>query len=196
MNQNEREEKTVKNRPGVLLALLIGVVIIGGAYAFFTAVFTDVEDDTTITIGAGRLGLHMDDGNIRMIYNGTCPDNDCTINGATGGASATIGSSAFNTQFNHNRFVGYMFGEAAGDFNAQHANTNSSTIKTFVDNWFNNDANISAPARSMVANNTVFCIDRTIGSQAAHASWSGGSPNANSGMGTTVTAFGVIDRLM
>jgi len=66
----EREEKKEnKKAAAILLALLIGVVLIGGTYAFFTAVLTGVEDDTTITIGAGRLGIHMDGGNLINMQN-------------------------------------------------------------------------------------------------------------------------------
>jgi len=72
MNKNDIEERQqkIKKRLGILLALLIGlIIIIGGTYAFFTAIFTGVEDDTTISIGGGRLGIHMDGGNIITMNN-------------------------------------------------------------------------------------------------------------------------------
>ena len=65
---NMKEERA-KKRIIVLGLLLITIIAISGAYAFFTAIFTGVEDDTTITIGAGRLGLHMDGGNIINMNN-------------------------------------------------------------------------------------------------------------------------------
>jgi len=65
----EIKQKQTKKRIGILLALIIGVILITGAYAFFTAVFTGVEDDTTISIGGGRLGLHMDGGNDIIMSN-------------------------------------------------------------------------------------------------------------------------------
>ena len=134
-------------------------------------------------------------GNIRLIYNGLCPNNTCAINGSTAAASTTIGSSVFNSQANHNRFIGYMHGSASGTFAQQHANINNSTIKTFVDNWFNNPANISATSRAMIANNTLFCSDRSIGNQVLHTFWGFGAINANSGTGVVGTAYGTGERL-
>ena len=118
-------------------------------------------------------------GNIRMIYNGVCPNNACTINGATAGAATTIGSSAINTTGNHNRLIGYMFGSATGTFNQQHANVNNSTIKTAVDNWFN--TNITGANRALVADDTVFCLDRSLSS--------------GTGLDIANTTFGIHNRL-
>ena len=38
------------------------------------------------------------DGSIRLIYNGTCPNNSCTINST--GTATQIGTSAYNTNYN------------------------------------------------------------------------------------------------
>jgi len=65
----EEKERRAKKRIVILGLLIITIVAITGAYAFFTAVFTGVEEDTTITIGAGRLGLHMDGGNTINMQN-------------------------------------------------------------------------------------------------------------------------------
>jgi len=106
--------------------------------------------------------------NIRMIYNGVCTLNaegtNCIegINGNTTAEATTIGNSTFQNPWNHNRFIGYMFGSETGSFNEQHANINNSVVKTFVDNWFN--TNITAPYRNMVADDTIFCIDRSLSS--------------------------------
>ena len=133
-------------------------------------------------------------GNVRLIYNGLCPNNTCSIQGNTGAAATAIGPNAFNTQGNHNRFIGYMFGSETGTFNQQHANTYNSNIKTVLDNWLN--SNITGTNRTLVANNTPFCADRSLGTQAAQNSWPGGLPlTANSGTGTLITAYGGADRL-
>ena len=116
-------------------------------------------------------------GNVRMVYNGICPNNSCNINGATAGGNATIGSSPFNTQNNRNRFVGFMFGVEPGNFAEQHANTNNSTIKTFLDNWFNN---LPLAVREKTVY-TDFCADRTLYR---------GHYVSGTGLGSTPTDFG------
>ena len=112
-------------------------------------------------------------GNIRMIYNGVCTLNaegtNCEegINGATAGNRTLIANAEFNVAWrNHGRYIGYMFGETTGTFNEQHAHIHDSTIKTVVDNWFNE--NITGFNKELVANDTIFCINRTIGSLAIH----------------------------
>jgi len=104
-------------------------------------------------------------GNIRMIYNGVCPDNQCTINGSNAGATTTIGSSPFNALADRNapdwdiRHVGYMYGDSCDTLEECNTNINESTMKRFVENWFNE--NITGINRSMVSSSTFFCNDRT-----------------------------------
>jgi len=119
-------------------------------------------------------------GNIRMIYNGPCPNNSCTINGNEAGNAATIGTSGFNSN-GHNRFVGYMFGSITGSFNEQHANTNNSIIKTAVDTWFS--TNITGTNRNLVASDTIFCVDRSFR-----------STNTGTGLGATPTQYATSER--
>ena len=141
-------------------------------------------------------------GNIRMIYNGTCPSMNCSgsagttrINGNTAAATATInGASVFNSSADHNRFIGYMYGTSTGTFDQQHAHTTNSTIKGLVDTWFNNAANISLSARQLIANDTLFCIDRTIGNLAAHQAYTG-LTSVGTGLATSQTVYATIQRL-
>ena len=140
-------------------------------------------------------------GNIRLIYNGECPDNDCIINGALAGENASIvrvddGSrtGAFNTQYNYNRFVGYMFGSEEGDFDEQHANTYPSTIKGIVEAWFEYHFPDDSDQRELVADNTRFCIDRSLASEASHVAAGYGSEQGT-GLGESITSFGSIDRV-
>jgi len=66
----EKENKDTKRLLVVaLIMLLITVGLFGGTYAFFTAVFTGVEEDTTITVTGGSLGIHMDGGNMINMQN-------------------------------------------------------------------------------------------------------------------------------
>lgn len=74
------------------------------------------------------------DGGIRLAYNGEATNGACSDE-ATGILDDT---SAFNTNSNYNAYVGYMYGSAnSGTYVEEHANTNSSTIKTTLDNWYN-----------------------------------------------------------
>lgn len=92
------------------------------------------------------------DGTIRLIYDGTTAH-------ANGEASEDrmIGNSDYNTTYNDNAYVGYMYGTpGSSSYSATHTNTNDSTIKTYIDNWYT--TNLSAYA-SYLADN-VFCNDR------------------------------------
>ena len=130
-------------------------------------------------------------GNIRLIYNGVCPNNECDINRITAGDVTSIGTSIYNPAVRHNRYSGYMFGSEEGTFDEQHANIHDSVVKQMLDNWF--EENITGLDRQTVVD-SVFCNDRTIGNARAHAVWLGAS-NPGTGLGTSGTAFGGIERL-
>ena len=130
-------------------------------------------------------------GNIRLIYNGECPNNDCDINGNDVGLRATIGRTSFNDGFGchgyfgydswledcewtgggpDTRFVGYMHGTICDTYENCHKNTHDSTIKTFVDNWFN--TSITGQDRTKVIGNTPFCADRSFPTRDIPGFWS------------------------
>ena len=68
------------------------------------------------------------DGSIRMIYNGTST--------ATTGTGTQLQTSAYNSSYNDNAYVGYMYGSrGASSYSATHTNTTNSTIKGILDNW-------------------------------------------------------------
>ena len=90
------------------------------------------------------------DGSIRMLYSGTSPD---TMGGY-------IGRSAFNTTYNDPMYVGYKYG-TEGSLENNRLNTNDSTIKTYVDNWYKN--NLTAYTKYL-SNDAVYCNDRNLAS--------------------------------
>ena len=48
-----------------------------------------------------------------------------------------IGTSKYNSSAKDNAYVGYMYGSTgSSNYNDTHANTNVSTIKTYIDNWY------------------------------------------------------------
>ena len=127
---------------------------------------------------------------IKLIYNGTPIDGKCEIQT---GEAIQIGTSKFNESYNDNAYVGYMYGTAGSStYAATHANTNESTIKKYIDNWYK--ANFDEITTSKLED-TVFCNDRsskaydanTIG-DASHSSY------GDLGYGTKVTFYGAAHR--
>ena len=93
---------------------------------------------------------------VKIIYNGTPVDGKCETQ--TGDATQ-IGTSKFNEGFNDNAYVGYMYGAAGSTtYEATHANTNNSTIKIYIDNWYSRNFDESATSK---LDDTVFCNDRS-----------------------------------
>ena len=90
------------------------------------------------------------DGSIKLLYAGTSPDT----------TSGYIGKSAFNTTQNDPMYVGYKYG-TSGSLENNRLNTNDSTIKAYVDNWYKN--NLTAYTKYL-SNDAVYCNDRTLAS--------------------------------
>ena len=105
------------------------------------------------------------DGSIKLLYAGTSPDTD----------KAYVGASAFNTTYNDPMYVGYKYG-TTGSLENNRLNTNDSTIKTYVDNWYKNNL---ISYTKYLSNDAVYCNDRSLGSgqtysttnDFAYASW-------------------------
>ena len=90
------------------------------------------------------------DGTIRMIY--TSNPNDSS-------ADQYISKSRFNNNYNDNAYVGYMYGTAGSStYNATHTNINSSTIKTVIDTWYQN--NLSSYSKYIA--DAIYCNDREV----------------------------------
>ena len=109
------------------------------------------------------------DGTVRMIYNG--PTTDQT------GETTQIGTSAFNTNYNDNMYVGYQY--TSGEV---HGRGTDSTIKGVLDNWYNNNLK-SYNNYIATGNGATFCNDRT--------------PSNGTGIGNIVyTEYAAYDRLV
>ena len=112
------------------------------------------------------------DGSVRMIYDGTSAH-------ANGEASEDriIGTSAFNEQYDDNAYVGYMYGTpGSSTYEETHANINDSTIKKYVDTWYENNIN-DAMIEQYIADN-IFCNDRSFSEN-----------NSGTGTGKIVTKY-------
>ena len=111
------------------------------------------------------------DGSIRLLYSGTSPDT----------TSGYIGKSAFNSTYNDPMYVGYKYG-TTGSLENNRLNTNDSTIKTYIDNWYNN--NLSSYSK-YISTEAVYCNDRELASGSTYSTGSSfnyapyGRQNAN-----------------
>ena len=90
------------------------------------------------------------DGSVKLLYAGTSPDTE----------KAYIGHSAFNTTDNDPMYVGYKYG-TTGSLENNRLNTNDSTIKAYVDNWYKN--NLTAYTKYL-SKDAVYCNDRNLAS--------------------------------
>ena len=94
------------------------------------------------------------DSSIRMIYAGT----EASANGDTD-KDMTIGNSFYNTNNNDNTYVGYKIGSTGSSTYANtHSNSGNSTIKTYIDNWYENNLK----EYQYYLKDTVYCNDRKV----------------------------------
>ena len=89
------------------------------------------------------------DGSIRLLYVGTSPDT----------TTGNIGLSAFNTSIDGPKYVGYKYGEDTS-LDTIRNNTTDSTIKTFIDSWY--QTNLTNYTKYL-STSAVYCNDRSEG---------------------------------
>ena len=100
------------------------------------------------------------DGSIRLLYHGT----------STTATDAYIGKSTFNTDSNSPKYVGYMYGDSDATLEEARTNTNDSTIKAYIDNWYTNNMTSYTKYLSTTA---VYCNDRELASGASYSTTMG-----------------------
>ena len=107
------------------------------------------------------------DGTIRMIYQGTSAN--------TTGTGTQIGESFFNSSYNNNMYVGYMYtsGQTQGT-------GSSSAIKGVLDQWYSVTSGLTAYS-DYIDGNAGFCGDRRVSS--------------GNGIGTSVTNYQPYTRI-
>ena len=119
-----------------------------------------------------RIIRYNGDGTVRVIYDGT----SAYANGESS-TDRQIGTSVFNSSYKDNAYVGYMYGKTgASTYSATHANTNNSTIKTYLDTWYEN--NIKGTTNEQYIADNIFCNDRSFASN-----------NSGTGVGTSNTSY-------
>ena len=106
-----------------------------------------------------------EDGTLRLIYQGT---SNTAI-----GSTTQIGTSAFNSSYNDNAYVGFKYST-----NSVHGTGTNSTILGELNTWYQN--NLTSYADDLDGN-AGFCGDRT--------------PTSGTGLGTTYTEYRPYERL-
>ena len=128
--------------------------------------YTSTEDSKTVYYFAGnatdnwvkfggyywRIIRTNSDGGVRLLYHGT----------STTATYAYIGTSAFNSSYNNIAYVSYMYGSLGSIPNARTNQTNSSTIKTTIDNWY---AKNMTSYTKYLSTTAVYCNDRNFGAK-------------------------------
>ena len=140
------------------------------------------------------------DGSVKLILhndNTAGAANPCSsANNSTSAAfarySGTTYKSGFNTNYDDNAYVGFMYGAVgASDYATTHANTNNSTILTNLETWYTN--NLKDYADKIA--DTVWCNDKTNVTDTTFNPWNMSNVNGL-GYGTNVTYYGATQRLV
>ncbi len=126
-------------------------------------------------------------GSIKLLYSGTTAPARATATVMTG-SGTQAGTSAFNSSYSNNAYVGYMY-----TLNQRQGLGTKSTIATVLDNWYTTNMN---GVDLQIADNT-FCYDRSLatgGYQSSDFGWNG-STYTGTGIGTSGTLYGTHTRL-
>ena len=122
-------------------------------------------------------------GGVKLIYNGL-PDSNGYCTNKTG-ETTTIGRSVFNSGYDDNAYVGYMYGSiGASTYEETHKNENDSVIKTVIDNWY--EKNMTSYTNKL--EDTVWCNDRSVVTNSSYYPGNGVG-------GSKSTMYGPRDRL-
>ena len=139
------------------------------------------------------------DGSVKLILhndNATGVANPCdAANNSASAAfarySGTTYTSAFNSSYNDNAYVGFKYGTVgASDYATTHANTNKSTILTNLETWYTNNLK----TYESVIDDNVWCNDKTNVTDISYDPW-GITPNGK-GYAKNVTYYGATQRLV
>ena len=135
--------------------------------------------------GSVKLVLHND--NTTKVAN-PCSSANNSTNAAFARYSGTTYGSAFNTNYNDNAYVGFMYGATgASDYASAHANTNKSTILTNLESWYKN--NLESYESKLA--DTIWCNDKSTFTTFT----SGSTYGTGLGHGTSQTGYGAYNRI-
>ena len=127
--------------------------------------------------GSIKLVLHNDN---TSSSSSPCAASNNSTTAAFARYSGSTYNTAFNSSYNDNAYVGFMYGTAgSSDYASTHANTNKSDILKNLETWYNNNLKTY---ESKLAD-TIWCNDKS--------TVSGGL-----GYGTNATDYGAYNRLV
>ena len=141
------------------------------------------------------------DGSVKLILHNDntagaanpCSSANNSSNAAFARYSGTTYTSAFNSSYNDNAYVGFKYGTpGSSTYSATHANTNKSTILTNLETWYNNNLK----TYEKVIDDTVWCNDKTNVTDTSYNPWSNGGNATGLGYGTNKTYYGATQRLV
>ena len=149
------------------------------------------------------------DGSIKLVlynYNGLTSTNNtpssstpCNVTGNTYAYARYEGdtyTSAFNSSYTDNAYVGLMYGTAgASSYAAAHANTNPSTILTNLNKWYTNVLSKQANFSESQLADTIWCNDKSVVTDTAFNpdSWTLGT---NYGYAKNINYYSAAKRLV
>ena len=139
--------------------------------------------------GSVKLILHND--NTTGVAN-PCDAANNSASAAFARYSGTTYTSAFNSSYNDNAYVGFKYGTVgASGYASAHANTNNSTILTNLETWYNNNLK----TYESVIDDNVWCNDKTNVADTSYNPWNWSNVNGL-GYGTNKTFYGATQRLV
>ena len=135
--------------------------------------------------GSVKLVLHND--NTTKVAN-PCSSANNSTSAAFARYSGTTYTSAFNSSYDDNAYVGFMYGTAgASGYASTHANINKSTILNNLETWYTNNLELYEDKLA----DTIWCNDKSTFTTYT----SGGSYGIGLGHGTNRTGYGAYNRI-
>ncbi|MDO4376349.1 MAG: hypothetical protein Q4C33_04140 [bacterium] len=136
------------------------------------------------------------DGSVKLVLhndNTSSSSNPCAAsNNSTTAAFAKYSGStyntAFNSSYNYNAYIGFMYGTtSSSDYASTHANINKSTILTNLETWYKD--NLTSYESKLA--DTIWCNDKSTFTTLS----SGRKYGTGLGYGTSHTGYGAYNRL-
>ena len=139
--------------------------------------------------GSVKLALHNDN---TSNASSPCTSSNNSTTAAFARYSGSSYISVFNSNYNDNAYIGFMYGTAgSSDYASTHANTNKSDILKNLETWYTN--NLASYADKLA--DTIWCNDKSVVTDTNFDPW-GWGPGSNFGYGTNVNYYSTVKRLV